>query len=113
MSAIAVQRGFDADALFETVYGSSEPYALDVEELDRVEVRVPNPSQARGVAYLRALGELRPLPAGASFDAARGVFAWQPGPGFIGRYHFVIVTADGAGGQTRYELEVTLRPRQR
>jgi hypothetical protein len=35
--------------------------------------------------------ELRPLPIGATFDPERGVLFWQPGPGFHGKFLFVII----------------------
>jgi hypothetical protein len=45
---------------------------------------------ARFEAYELALGELKPLPIGASFDSVDGVLYWQPGPGFLGEYTFYI-----------------------
>jgi hypothetical protein len=33
----------------------------------------------------------RPLPIGSRLDAASGIFTWQPGPGFVGRYRLVFV----------------------
>ena len=113
MSAIMVRRGFDPAAPFDVVYGSSDPYAVDFEELDRIEVRFPEAAGSRATAYLRALGELRPLPVGASFDAARGVLTWQPGAGYLGRYDIVVVVTDDRGARFRYDLQVTLHPRRK
>jgi hypothetical protein len=113
MSPILVRRGFDPAAPFDVVYGSSDPYAVDFEELDRIEVRIPEATGGRATAYLRAMRELRPLPAGASFDAARGVFTWQPGAGYIGRYDIVVVVQDRQGTPVRYEVQVTLQPRRK
>jgi hypothetical protein len=113
MSAILMRRGFDPATPFDVVYGSSDPYAVDFEELDRIEVRFPEATGGGATAYLRALGELRPLPAGASFDAARGVFTWQPGAGYIGRYDIVVVVLDRQGAQLRYEVQVSLQPRRK
>jgi hypothetical protein len=48
-------------------------------------------SEARYSAFLLVLGEGRPLPIGATFDAERGVLHWQPGPGFLGEFDFVFV----------------------
>ncbi len=41
--------------------------------------------------YLIVGEELRPLPVGSTLDAAAGIFAWMPGPGFIGEYRMVFV----------------------
>jgi hypothetical protein len=46
---------------------------------------------SRFEAYELVLDQLRPLPIGASFDSRDGVLYWQPGPGFLGEYQFVIV----------------------
>jgi hypothetical protein len=46
---------------------------------------------SRYEAYEHVLGQLRPLPIGASFDPRDGVLYWQPGPGFLGEYKFVII----------------------
>jgi hypothetical protein len=46
---------------------------------------------SRYEAFELVLGQLRPLPIGASFDPLDGVLYWQPGPGFLGEYKFVII----------------------
>jgi hypothetical protein len=52
---------------------------------------VSGPGAARYEGYLIVGQELRPLPIGSTMDASTGVFYWQPGPGFNGRYEFVFV----------------------
>ncbi len=47
-------------------------------------------SLARYEAFSVVLGEIRPLPVGATFDPVDGVLFWQPGPGFLGEYEIVI-----------------------
>jgi len=49
------------------------------------------PASPRYEAYQLVLGEDRPLPPGASFDPESGIFYWQPGPGFLGKFEFVFV----------------------
>ena len=41
--------------------------------------------------YLQVGSSLKSLPIGSTLDSARGVFYWQPGPGFIGKYRFVFI----------------------
>ena len=38
---------------------------------------------------------LKALPIGSTLDTKRGIFSWQPGPGFYGTYEFVFIKADG------------------
>jgi hypothetical protein len=113
MSAVQARQGFDAETPFETLQGSSDGFAVETEELDRVEVKL---AISRGTAYsgyLRALGELRPLPAGAALDTSTGTFTWQPPAGFLGAYDFVFVATGKGGIVSRQELRVTIRPRSK
>jgi hypothetical protein len=60
---------------------------VDVSQGDRIELRA---SRAYHEAYqLGPDGQRRPLPAGATWDAASGILYWQPAPGFFGRYRLV------------------------
>jgi subtilisin family serine protease len=45
--------------------------------------------------------QLRPLPIGSTLDAKRGVFYWQPGPGFFGPYEFVFIK-----NRSQHEAEI-------
>jgi hypothetical protein len=38
--------------------------------------------------------ERRELPAGSRLDAENGVFSWQPGAAFLGRYELIFVRGD-------------------
>jgi hypothetical protein len=113
MSALRVRHGFDTATPFETLQGSSDQFALTFEELDRVEVRLPAPDGIVYRGFLRALGQLRPLPPGAALDPSTGAFTWQPGAGFIGDYDFVFVAEGRSGVVSRHEVRVTLRPREK
>jgi hypothetical protein len=62
----------------------------------------------RWTGYLVVGNELRPLPIGSTLEAARGVFFWQPGPGFLGTYSFIFV--DGRTGMKK-SVAVTVRPK--
>jgi hypothetical protein len=111
MSALQVRRGFDDKAPFETLQGSSDQFAVIGDELDRIEMRLPPADGVTYTGYLRALGELRPLPPGAALDRATGAFTWQPAAGFIGDYDFVFVAEGRSGVVSRHEVRVTLNPR--
>jgi uncharacterized repeat protein (TIGR01451 family) len=56
--------------------------AIEIEELALLEL----PLNAT-TGYQLVNGERRPLPIGSSLK--RGVFYWQPGPGFLGEFHFL------------------------
>ena len=58
--------------------------------------------------YLLVGDELRPLPIGSTLDPATGVFAWQPGPGFLGEYTFVFVREKAGGHREKTFVRVTI-----
>ena len=110
MSSIDVRHGFDPETPFETLQGSSERFVIVATILDRVEVRLTPAKGVTYAGYLRVLGELRPLPAGAAIDPSTGTFTWQPGAGYLGAYDFVFVATGKQGVESRHEVRVTLQP---
>jgi hypothetical protein len=70
---------------------------IEIRELERIEVRL-FPVGTAGLApllfctgYQLVGSQLRPLPIGTTLDRERGIFYWQPGPGFIGEYQLVFL----------------------
>ncbi|MCP4151180.1 MAG: hypothetical protein GY757_25780 [bacterium] len=59
--------------------------------------------------YLKVGQRLRPLPTGSTLDAKRGVFYWQPGPGFTGNYLLVFIMKDSNGELNRKAVNVTIK----
>jgi hypothetical protein len=66
--------------------------AIELNELDRLEIHLPPGTGWQ--AALRFGEERRALPIGSTFDAESGVFYWQLGPGFLGRFELEF-TSDG------------------
>ena len=56
-------------------------------------------------AYQVVAGQRRPLPTGATWDAAAGILSWQPAPGFLGRYRVVFTN-----GRERINVRVVVVP---
>jgi M6 family metalloprotease-like protein len=54
---------------------------------------------------------LRSLPIGSTFDSRNGVFSWQPGPGFLGKYKIIFVKGTAGGGRTCKSVTVRIRPK--
>ena len=83
-------------------------------EAEQIEVKLGSQfddSKANYEGYVVVGGRMRPLPVGASLDTATGVFSWQPGPGFLGRYEFVFLRTNEAGIKTRIPVIVRITPR--
>jgi hypothetical protein len=75
------------------------------EELDRIELQTAGAS----AGYLVSNNALRPLPIGSRLDAG-GLFRWQPGPGFVGRYDLAFVRREG-GRFVRQDVTIVLNPK--
>jgi hypothetical protein len=71
---------------------------IEIQELQRLEIHFSKNSitdkSSNGTSTLniepRTLN-LTPLPIGSTLDKERGIFYWQPGPGFIGEYRLMFV----------------------
>jgi hypothetical protein len=103
-SPVKIIKGFkqsDEPAVLETVYpGDSGIITIDTEELERVEVHFP------GVICTAS-----PLPVGSTLDTQRGIFYWQPGPGFIGDYEYEFINVEGTN-TTKIRLRVRIEKRE-
>jgi hypothetical protein len=48
------------------------------------------------------------LPVGSKLDRKKGIFYWQPGPGFVGEYRFVFIKKDQHERVTRKNILVEI-----
>jgi hypothetical protein len=55
--------------------------------------------------------ETKPLPIGSTLDSKRGIFFWQPGPGFLGAYDLVFIKQESSGQAKKIRIRVNVRPR--
>jgi len=78
---ITVIKGFRKDAAPQTVYpGDNGITNIVIHELERVVID-----------FRVAVQPLKSLPIGSTLDREKGVFYWNPGPGFIGNYELVFI----------------------
>jgi hypothetical protein len=73
---------------------------VHVKQGDRIELRLP---RGYDEAYQRVNGIQRALPAGATWDAASGIFYWQPAAAFFGSYELVFTRQ---GEQVRVRIVI-------
>ena len=64
--------------------------------------------RARYLGYQVVGGERRPLPPGSTFDPETGIFSWQLGPGFLGRYELAFVHRSGRPGPDKAAVRVVV-----
>jgi len=74
-----------------------------------LEVQKPFFKKVSGFSGYSLIGdELRSLPIGSTLDSSRGVFYWQPGPGFTGRYSLVFILKTPDGQPIRKSIEISM-----
>lgn len=88
---------------------------IEIKELERVEIHL---TQSRAdvpllncKGYLVVNDQLRPLPIGSTLDYQRGIFYWQPGLGFVGKYHFIFIEKKPNGELSRRNISVEILPK--
>jgi len=94
----------------EMVYPDDEGMInLDVKEMERLELHLETNGTISG--WLKVGNEFRPLPLGSYLDAENGIFYWQMGLAYVGRYHLVFIAEDGYGNQIAKNVLVNILPK--
>ncbi|MCX6581872.1 MAG: SBBP repeat-containing protein [Candidatus Aminicenantes bacterium] len=103
-------KGVGATIEPQRVYPDEEGITrVETRELERVEIRFDNFGQLSG--WMQVGDQSRSLPIGSFLDRDKGIFYWQPGPGFVGEYRLVFVETDQDGDMTRKNILVHIVPR--
>src|SRR5262249_43100010 len=108
LAPIHGRRGFDLERplrAYPVMNGRTE---VQAEQLDRVELHLSATSGEEYTGYLRAVGELMPLPIGSHLDSSTGEFTWMPGVGFYGNYDFTFVRWRAGEAVARQDVRVIL-----
>jgi hypothetical protein len=56
--------------------------------------------------------QVRPLPIGSFLDSEKGIFYWQPGPGFVGSYRLVFIKKVPWGESGKINISLNILPKQ-
>jgi len=100
-SPVRVKKGFNADIEANEMYPDEEGVThIEIRELERVEIHF-----SPGVVNIST------LPIGSTLDVGRGIFYWQPGPGFIGDYEFIFLSRERNGETVKTSIAVKINPK--
>lgn len=97
---ILLKRGYNRHTDPQAIHpDEKDTITIEIEELERFEMRLApgNTSSGRYTGYLVVGKSLKALPIGSTLDPVRGVFSWQPGPGFIKNYRLIFIEETAAG----------------
>ncbi len=109
---VIIGKGCNWDTMPQEIYPDEKgDIHIEIRELERVEIDLGCP-QWRGYHVIE--DQLRPLPVGSTLDTERGIFYWQPGPGFIGQYQLVFISREEENGElTKKTIKISIMPKFR
>jgi hypothetical protein len=106
-SPVYLKKGYKASSHQNLYYpGRDGIINIEIKEGERIEIH----STASGYycGYMVVGHQLKPLPAGSFLDTERGVFYWQVGVGFIGKYRLVFIEKNENGEFKRRHINVMI-----
>jgi len=104
--SIKVKRGLRCNSLPKIVNTNEKGiFNIKIKELERIDVGFSSES-TRIEGYTIVGDQLRSLPIGSTLETKPGNFYWQPGPGFIGDYHFVFIETGKDGKVSKKNIIV-------
>ncbi len=110
--SVLLKKGYNEEINPREIYDDEEGFIqIQCRELERIEIILKDAPSAYFSGYMIVGEEPRPLPIGSILDAERGVFYWQPGPGFIGKYHLVFIEKEETGAINRKDIIVNITHR--
>jgi len=100
-SPVRVKKGFNAGIEANEMYPDEEGVThIEIRELERVEI-----------LFSPGVVNISTLPIGSTLDVGRGIFYWQPGPGFIGDYEFIFLSRERNGETVKTSIAVKINPK--
>jgi hypothetical protein len=110
VSPVYLKKGYKVSSDQNSYYPASDGIiTIEIKEGERIEIQ--NTSYGYYCGYMVVGDQLKPLPVGSFLDTGRGIFYWQPGVGFIGKYRLVFIEKDKNGEFKRRHINVTIHPK--
>jgi hypothetical protein len=115
---IGIRKGYKTENKLQQLHPDNKGMiTIRIGELERIEIHLTpntkhltlkNASSGRYNGYMAVEAYLKPLPIGSTLDRERGVFYWQPGPGFVGEFTFIFIrrTADGTFDKQKIMIKI-------
>ena len=120
---LSLQKGYNPKSEFETLSPDENgQYTIEIKELERLVISLEDPDTSTDNknilpfpgkhydGYLANGDELKPLPIGSTLDPRRGIFYWQPGPGFLGEFRLVFFKTDQEGNIIEKDVRLNIIP---
>jgi len=118
LEPVRIRKGYNLKIKPEIQYpDDSGNVKVEIKELELMEIhlqeKIPGKDRSTWIGFHVIGHRLKALPVGSTLDTKRGVFYWQPGPGFVGNYLLVFIETDRYGNITKKNVRVTIAPKFR
>ncbi len=118
---VEMVKGYKRNGEAQTIYPDDNGMInIEINELERMEIRLDHPPHSSFIIHRNTASfhsgyhvigsRLKPLPIGSALDMERGIFYWQPGPGFLGRHHLVFIENTQHGKMKTKRIVITIMP---
>jgi hypothetical protein len=109
---VRVKTGYNEDSEPQLVPADEKGInRIEIKEVERIQIHLTDSMSPHSFSgYLEVNNCLKPLPIGSTLDTQRGIFYWQPGPGFIGDYRFVFIEKEQHMNRSRKNIVVKIVP---
>jgi hypothetical protein len=116
--AVQIKKGYKENLEPKTIFPDNNGIVnIQIIELERIEIYLhtkeeracPWENIGKWLGYQMVGDQLRSLPIGSTLDIEKGIFYWQPGPGFIGEYGFVFISKRPNDDITQTHINVTIK----
>jgi len=113
---IYLKKGYKTDSEQYILYPDNKGnITIDIKEDERIEIEMGDKNEiawsTHSWAGFQVIGDIqRPLPIGSTLDVSNGIFYWQPGPGFIGKYKLVFIEKGQDGEFKKRNIKVVIKP---
>ncbi|MGD2089016.1 MAG: SBBP repeat-containing protein [Candidatus Aminicenantes bacterium] len=112
---IFLKKGYNKNTKPQRIYPDENGLIIiDIQELQRIEIHLQEAQELFPSAYIgrQVVGhQLRPLPIGSFLDREKGIFYWQPGPGFVGNYRLVFMQKNQIGQWNKINIQLKILPK--
>jgi len=127
LKSIYIKRGFSHTSPQKIFPDTKGRVTIEIRELERIVIgfnsdpeekiehytfpglRELKPQTWRG--FLLVGEQVRSLPTGSFLDSEKGIFYWQPGPGYLGEYSFIFIEKGIGGVESKRMISVNILPK--
>jgi hypothetical protein len=116
-SPVKVKKGCHLNSKPQRIYpGDNGAIAINIKELQRVEIHLLEGTGRLApllecTGYMLVDSQLRTLPLGSTLDSKNGVFYWQPGLGYNGKYQLIFIFKKKNGKLNKRYITININPK--